>query len=145
MHKIIIVVTLILAGNPTTFAQADMPKPTYDFSLSRESKIKLAESAAPPEISDKATVYSLERTGYVRVRDGTNGFSCFENHLGPPLSQRQTKNGKDGKAQLMWRGARWRVNISLPPAEGEKCLLTSPLIGLVIMYSLPLDCKRTRV
>jgi hypothetical protein len=56
----------------------------------------------------------------------------MENHLGPPLSQRQTKNGKDGKAQLMWRGAGWHVNISLPPAEGGKCLLTSPLIGLVI-------------
>jgi hypothetical protein len=30
-------------------------------SLPREEKIKLAESAAPPEISGKATVYLLER------------------------------------------------------------------------------------
>jgi hypothetical protein len=58
-----ILVTLIVAENLMMFAQADMPKPTYDFSLSRESKIKLAESAAPPEISDKATVYLLERSG----------------------------------------------------------------------------------
>ena len=32
----------------------------------------------------------------------------------------------------MWNGAGWHVNRSLPPAEGEKCLLTSPLIGRVI-------------
>lgn len=65
------------------FAQADMPKPAYDFSLSREQRIKLAESAAPPEISGKATVYLLERNGYVKVRDGTNGFSCFVDRQTP--------------------------------------------------------------
>jgi len=76
-------VNLMLLGNLMMFAQADMPKPTYDFSLSRENKIKLAESAAPPEISDKATVYSLERSGYVKVRNGTNGFSCFVDRQTP--------------------------------------------------------------
>src|SRR5262249_57405899 len=62
-----------LAGLP----QAEKPKPTYDFSLSREEKIKLAESAAPTEISGKATVYVLEPAGYVKVREGTNRFTCF--------------------------------------------------------------------
>jgi len=59
------------------YAQQEAPKPAYDFSLPLEEKIKLAESAAPPEISSKATIYVLERSGYVRVRDGNNGFSCF--------------------------------------------------------------------
>ena len=77
-----IVATVLLTGTPftiglSTFAQAEKPKATYDFSLPREEKIKLAESAAPPEISGKATVYILERSGYVKVRDGSNGFSCF--------------------------------------------------------------------
>ena len=53
-------------------AQAEKPKPAYDFALAREEKIKLAESAAPAEISGKAAVYILERTGYVKVRDGSN-------------------------------------------------------------------------
>jgi hypothetical protein len=65
------------------FAQTEMPKATYDFSLPREEKIKLAESAAPPEISGKATVYILERSGYVKVRDGSNGFSCFVDRQSP--------------------------------------------------------------
>jgi hypothetical protein len=74
---------LCLAGNLINFGQADMPKPAYDFSLPREDRIKLAESAAPPEISRKATVYLLERSGYTKVRDGTNGFSCFVDRQTP--------------------------------------------------------------
>lgn len=68
---------LLLIAAPPVFAQEEKPKPAYDFSLSREEKIKLAESAAPPEISSKATVYILERTGYAKVREGSNGFTCF--------------------------------------------------------------------
>jgi hypothetical protein len=60
-----------------------MPKPAYDFSLPREERIKLAESAAPPEISDKATVYLLERKGYVKVHEGSNGFSCLVDRQTP--------------------------------------------------------------
>jgi hypothetical protein len=74
---------LLLGTTLTALAQTDMPKPAYDFSLPREDRIKLAESAAPPEISGKATVYVLERTGYVKVRDGTNGFSCFVDRQNP--------------------------------------------------------------
>jgi hypothetical protein len=83
-----IVATGLLTGmlcsiHLAAFAQTEMPKATYDFSLPREEKIKLAESAAPPEISGKATVYILERSGYVKVRDGSNGFSCFVDRQSP--------------------------------------------------------------
>ncbi|MGC2110915.1 MAG: hypothetical protein WA655_15445 [Candidatus Korobacteraceae bacterium] len=63
--------------------QTEMPKPAYDFSLPREDRIQLAETAAPKEISSKATVYLLERTGYVKIRDGTNGFSCLVDRQTP--------------------------------------------------------------
>ena len=64
----------LLTGIPfgihsAAFAQTEKPKATYDFSLPREEKIKLAERAAPPEISGKATVYILEPSGYMKVRD----------------------------------------------------------------------------
>ena len=49
----------------------------------QEDRIKLAKSAAPPEISDHATVYVLDKTGYVKVQDGTNGFSCFVDRQTP--------------------------------------------------------------
>jgi len=74
---------LLLATSLIALAQTDSPKAAYEFSLPREERIKLAESAAPPEISGKATVYLLERTGYVKVREGTNGFSCLVDRQTP--------------------------------------------------------------
>jgi hypothetical protein len=76
-------VALLLAAAAPMFGRVDMPKPAYDFSLPREARIKLAESAAPPEISGKATVYLLERTGYTKIREGTNGFACFVDRQTP--------------------------------------------------------------
>src|SRR5277367_341327 len=54
----------------------ELPK-VYDASVPRERQIALAESAAPAEVSSKATVYILGPKGYEKVREGTNGFSCF--------------------------------------------------------------------
>src|ERR1700675_291051 len=81
------------------FAQ-DKPKPAYDFTLPREERIKLAESAAPPEISSKATVYLLERTGYVRVREGANGFSCLVDRQ-TPLNLEPTCFDAEGSATTL--------------------------------------------
>jgi hypothetical protein len=96
--------TLVLAGlalaiNSLALAQ-DKPKPAYDFSLTREERIKLAESAAPPEISGKATVYVLDRTGYVKVRDGENGFSCFVDRQ-TPLNLEPTCFDAEGSATTL--------------------------------------------
>ena len=74
---------LAIVPSVAAFAQTDPPKPAYDFSLPREERIKLAQSAAPPEISRDATVYLLERAGYVKVREGTNGFSCLVDRQNP--------------------------------------------------------------
>jgi hypothetical protein len=54
----------------------ELPK-VYDASVPRERQIALAESAAPAEVSSKATVYVLGLRGYEKAREGTNGFSCF--------------------------------------------------------------------
>src|ERR1700691_4478632 len=49
----------------------------YDASMPRDQQIKLAESAAPAEVSSNATVYVLGPKGYEKAREGINGFSCF--------------------------------------------------------------------
>jgi hypothetical protein len=77
------IVSLFLGTSLFMYAQAEVSKPAYDVSLPREERIKLAKSAAPPEISDHATVYLLDKTGYVKVQDGTNGFSCFVDRQTP--------------------------------------------------------------
>lgn len=81
--RILCLLVSLLGTNFVTAAQTETLKPTYDFSLSREAKIKLAESAAPPEISGQATIYILDRTGYAKVREGSNGFTCFVDRQDP--------------------------------------------------------------
>lgn len=95
-----LLISLVIGTNSVVFAQSDSPKPAYDFSLPREERIKLAESAAPPEISGKATVYLLERTGYVKVREGTNGFSCFVDRQ-TPLNMEPTCFDAEGSATTL--------------------------------------------
>lgn len=46
-------------------------------STPREQQIELAMSAAPTEVSSKASVYIVGPKGYEKAREGTNGFSCF--------------------------------------------------------------------
>jgi hypothetical protein len=91
---------LLLGTNLSALAQTEMPKPAYDFSLPKEEKIKLAESAAPAEISGKATVYVLEHTGYVKVRAGTNGFTCFVDRQ-TPLNLEPTCFDAEGSATTL--------------------------------------------
>jgi hypothetical protein len=99
MHRTLLV-SLVIGARMILFAQANSPKPAYDFTLPREERIKLAESAAPPEISGKATVYLLERTGYVKVREGTNGFSCLVDRQ-TPLNLEPTCFDAEGSATTL--------------------------------------------
>lgn len=59
-------------------AQSDLTKiERIDASTPREIQIKLAEAAAPPEVSGKATILVLGKKGYETARAGTNGFTCM--------------------------------------------------------------------
>jgi hypothetical protein len=93
ISALFLLVTLALAQEKT-------PAPAYDFSLPREEKIKLAESAAPPEVSGNAAIYVLERTGYVKVRDGSNGFSCLVDRQ-TPWNQEPTCFDAEGSATTL--------------------------------------------
>jgi hypothetical protein len=94
---------ILLGGTTAAFAQNEKPKPAYDFSISREEKIKLAESAAPPEISSKSTVYVLEHGGYVKVREGSNGFSCFVDRQTPRNSEPTCFDSEGSATTLLTR------------------------------------------
>lgn len=96
----ILPVAVLFAYVLSAYAQTEELRPKYDFSLPREEKIKLAESAAPPEVSGKATVYILERSGYVKVRNGSNGFSCFVDRQNP-LNLEPTCFDSEGSATTL--------------------------------------------
>jgi hypothetical protein len=97
MRSVLLGSLLLLGTSLATRAQTDTPKPAYDFSMPREDRIKLAESAAPSEVSSKATVYVLERSGYEKVREGTNGFTCFVDRQ-TPLNSEPTCFDAEGSA-----------------------------------------------
>jgi hypothetical protein len=69
-------ISVLSIGAAIPATAQELPK-VYDASMTREQQIALAESAAPAEVSSKATVYVLGRKGYEKAREGTNGFSCF--------------------------------------------------------------------
>jgi hypothetical protein len=45
--------------------------------MSPDREIALAESAAPPLIANEASIFLLHRGGFVLLRQGSNGFTCF--------------------------------------------------------------------
>jgi hypothetical protein len=51
--------------------------------LPRDKEIALAMSAAPADVSSNAAIYVLEERGYVKAREGTNGFTCLVSHDAP--------------------------------------------------------------
>ncbi len=50
--------------------------------LPRDLEIELALSAIPKHLREDATVYALERGGYVKVQEGTSGISCLVRRSG---------------------------------------------------------------
>ncbi len=48
-----------------------------EYLMSRDAEVALAQSAAPANISGRATIKVLTESGYVVVRNGDNGFVCM--------------------------------------------------------------------
>lgn len=71
-------VAALAAGIPAPMmAQEHRLESIEPFLMPRESEVALARSAAPWGLGNDAAVWVLTRDGYVKVADGTNGFSCF--------------------------------------------------------------------
>jgi hypothetical protein len=68
--------------------------------LPREKEITLALSAAPEHLRNNAGVYVLERNGFVKVRDSTNGFTCIVNR-DHPLNQKPVCFDAEGTATIL--------------------------------------------
>lgn len=66
------VVLVCLLATHTLTAQRKLPA-----LMSAEREVALAESAAPPTIAKAASIFLLRRGGFVLVREGSNGFTCF--------------------------------------------------------------------
>ena len=50
--------------------------------IARDLEVRLAVNALPRDLRDGASVLVLERTGYVKARQGTNSFTCIVSRRG---------------------------------------------------------------
>jgi len=57
--------------------------------MDRAKEIAMALSSCPPLVADKAAVYVLEKSGYVRVRESSNGFTALVQHSTPQTREPQ--------------------------------------------------------
>jgi hypothetical protein len=67
---------ILVVAPPLMGQRAAKPDAAPFLIADRAAEVRLARTAAPPSISDSATVLVLERTGYVEAAHGTNGFTC---------------------------------------------------------------------
>ena len=57
--------------------------------MDRETEIALALSACPPSLAEKAAIYILGTSGYVKIRDSGNGFTAIVQHSLPGAQEPQ--------------------------------------------------------
>ena len=68
---------LFLSASVAQAAPYAAMAPVNQYMMDRNAEIALAKSAAPPSISDQATVMVLTPHGYETAVKGSNGFVCF--------------------------------------------------------------------
>lgn len=65
------------ATTASGFAQAPKYPSMSEYMMQQNDEIALAKSAAPSELSDRATIEVLTSSGYRVVHNGDNGFVCI--------------------------------------------------------------------
>ena len=68
--------------------------------MDREKEIALALSACPRSVASGAAVYVLDRSGYLRVRDGQNGFTAIIQHSLPTSQEPQCIDAEGARTLL---------------------------------------------
>lgn len=71
---IVLVATTFISGSAQSEAQYP---PLSDYLMPEEAEMALARSAAPANISDRATIKVLTASGYDVASEGDNGFVCM--------------------------------------------------------------------
>jgi hypothetical protein len=68
---------LVSLGATSAWAQDSKYPPLSEYLMSPEAEVALARSAAPPNVSGRATVKILTASGYRVAAQGDNGFVCL--------------------------------------------------------------------
>lgn len=98
----------MVISTPVTAQSLPNPQPEL---MDRQTEIALALSACPPSVANKAAVYVLEKSGYVKIRDSDNGFTAIVQHSQPTSQEPQCMDAEGTRSFLprYLRIARWRA------------------------------------
>src|SRR5215472_10212025 len=98
-----------VAGQSSTNQRSTTNQPPL--LVDRQTEIALALSACPPSVANKAAVYVLDRAGYIRVRDGGNGFTAIVQHALPTSQDPQCMDAEGTRTLLprYLKVAEWRA------------------------------------
>jgi hypothetical protein len=79
MKRLALLLLSLLAGLDDARLHAQTPKypPLSEYLMPRDAEIALAKTAAPANISDRATIKVLTSSGFQVVHQGSNGFVCM--------------------------------------------------------------------
>lgn len=91
-----IAVGVAAAAQPAR-AVAASPQPAL---MDRQREIALALSACPASVADKAAVWVLEKSGYVKVREGENGFTAIVQHSLPTSQEPRCMDAEGTRTHL---------------------------------------------
>ncbi len=96
--------SLILAAQVATPAAAQSTQTVTNRQtpalMDRQKEIAMALSACPPSVANKAAVYVLESSGYVKVRDTQNGFTAIVQHALPISQEPQCMDAEGSRTFL---------------------------------------------
>jgi len=68
--------------------------------MDREKEIAVALSSCPTSLAGRAAVYVLEKWGYVKVRNGENGFTAIVQHVTPDSQEPQCMDAESSRTFL---------------------------------------------
>lgn len=78
----------------------DIAQTTPAAATNQETEMALALSACPPTVAKDAAVYVLGKSGYVKVRDGRNGFTAIVEHSVPGSQEPQCMDAEGTRSWL---------------------------------------------
>ena len=89
-----------LTMSASAAAQSVPAMTTQPALMDRQREIALALSACPVFVADKAAVYVLEKSGYVKVRDSQNGFTAIVQHSVPTAQEPRCMDAQGTRTHL---------------------------------------------
>jgi hypothetical protein len=85
-----------IAGGAVAQSPAGQPVPLMD----RQREMALALSSCPAPVAEKAGVYVLEASGYMKVRESQNGFTAIVQHSVPGAQEPQCMDAEGTRTIL---------------------------------------------